>query len=109
MIEPEQKKLYYSIGEVSKMFGVSASLIRFWESEFESLHPRKNRKGNRLFSQKDIDNLKLIYHLVKERRFTIEGAKNKLKRGKDANMDKMEIVKSLEGIRSFLLEIKKEL
>lgn len=109
MIEPEQKKLYYSIGEVSKMFGVSASLIRFWESEFDILKPRKNRKGNRLFSQKDIDNLKLIYHLVKEKRFTIEGARNKLKGGKEQNMDHMEFIQSLESIKSFLLQIKKEL
>jgi DNA-binding transcriptional MerR regulator len=109
MLEPEQKKLYYSIGEVSKMFDVSASLIRFWESEFDILQPRKNRKGNRLFSQKDIDNLKLIYYLVKEKRFTIEGAKNKLKTGKDKNLEQMEMVKSLESLKSFLLEIKKEL
>ena len=109
MLEPEQKKLYYSIGEVSKMFDVSASLIRFWESEFDILQPRKNRKGNRLFSQKDIDNLKLIYFLVKEKRFTIEGAKNKLKTGKDKNLEQMEMVKSLESLKSFLLEIKKEL
>ena len=109
MLEPEQKKLYYSIGEVSKMFDVSASLIRFWESEFDILQPRKNRKGNRLFSQKDIDNLKLIYFLVKEKRFTIEGAKNKLKTGKDKNLEQMEMIKSLESLKSFLLEIKKEL
>ena len=109
MLEPEQKKMYYSIGEVSKMFDVSASLIRFWESEFDILQPRKNRKGNRLFSQKDIDNLKLIYFLVKEKRFTIEGAKNKLKTGKDKNLEQMEMIKSLESLKSFLLEIKKEL
>ena len=109
MLEPEQKKLYYSIGEVSKMFDVSASLIRFWESEFDILQPRKNRKGNRLFSQKDIDNLKLIYFLVKEKRFTIEGAKNKLKTGKDKNLEQMEMIKSLESLKSFLLQIKKEL
>lgn len=109
MLDFEQKKLYYSIGEVSKMFNVSASLLRFWETEFDIIKPRKNKKGNRLFSNKDIENLKLIYHLVKEKRFTIEGARNKLKGNRDLNMDKLKVVKSLEMIKGFLLEIKKEL
>lgn len=73
-------KLYYSIGEVSKMFDVNTSLIRFWEKEFSILKPKKNAKGNRLFTQKDVDNLHIIYNLVKERGFTLEGAKKKAKR-----------------------------
>ena len=72
-------KLYYSIGEVAKMFDVNTSLIRFWENEFDILKPKKNKKGNRLFTQKDVDNLKIIYHLVKERGFTLDGAKKKLR------------------------------
>ncbi len=109
MLDFEQKKLYYSIGEVSKIFNVSASLIRFWETEFEILKPRKNNKGNRLFSKKDIENLKLIYHLVKEKRYTIEGARAKLKGNRDLNMDKLKVVRSLEMIKGFLIDIKKEL
>ena len=109
MLDFEQKKLYYSIGEVSKMFNVSASLLRFWETEFEILKPRKNKKGNRLFSKKDIENLKLIYHLVKEKRYTIEGARTKLKGNRDLNMDKLKVVRSLEMIKGFLIDIKKEL
>ena len=109
MLDFEQKKLYYSIGEVSKKFNVSASLIRFWETEFEILKPRKNKKGNRLFSKKDVENLKLIYHLVKEKRYTIEGARNKLKGSRDLNMDKLKVVRSLEMIKGFLIDIKKEL
>ena len=109
MLDFEQKKLYYSIGEVSKIFNVSASLIRFWETEFEILKPRKNKKGNRLFSKKDIENLKLIYHLVKEKRYTIEGARAKLKGNRDLNMDKLKVVRSLEMIKGFLIDIKKEL
>ncbi len=72
-------KLYYSIGEVSQMFEVNASLIRFWEKEFSVIRPKKNKKGNRLFTQKDVDNFRLIYHLVKEKGFTLEGAKKQLR------------------------------
>ena len=77
----EQKltKLYYSIGEVAAFFQVNASLIRFWEKEFQVISPKKNRKGNRLFSPKDIENIEKIYQLVKVRGFTLEGAKNALK------------------------------
>ena len=77
----EQKltKLYYSIGEVAAFFQVNASLIRFWEKEFQVISPKKNRKGNLLFSPKDIENIEKIYQLVKVRGFTLEGAKNALK------------------------------
>ncbi|PCH69337.1 MAG: MerR family transcriptional regulator [Bacteroidetes bacterium] len=107
--EKELQKLYYSIGEVASIFNVNTSLIRFWEKEFSILKPKKNKKGNRLFTQKDLDNLKIIYHLVKERGFTLQGAKDKLKENKEDTIDKVKIVDSLKKIRSFLVEIKEEL
>ena len=76
------KKLFYSMGEVSEMFDVNASLIRFWETKFDILRPQKNKKGNRLFSPADVENLKLIYHLVKERGMTLDGAARCLKQNK---------------------------
>jgi DNA-binding transcriptional MerR regulator len=102
-------KLYYSIGEVATMFNVNASLIRFWEKEFDIIKPKKNNKGNRLFTVQDIDNLKIIYHLVKERGFTLEGAKNKLKNNRKETIENVEIVQSLQQIKKFLLELKEEL
>ena len=103
------EKLYYSIGEVAEMFDVSTSLIRYWEGEFDILKPRKNRKGNRLFTQKDIENLKVIYHLVKERGFTLEGAKAKLKGNKEDVVQSQKAVESLQKIRAFLTELKENL
>jgi len=103
------EKLYYPIGEVAQMFDVSTSLIRYWEKEFDILKPRKNRKGNRLFTPTDIENLKIIYHLVKERGYTLDGAKQKLKANKDDTFEKHKIIDSLKKIRSFLVEIKEEL
>lgn len=102
-------KLYYSIGEVATMFNVNASLIRFWEKEFDIIKPKKNNKGNRLFTVQDIDNLKIIYHLVKERGFTLEGAKNKLKNNRKETIENVEIVQSLQQIKKFLLKLKEEL
>ncbi|HIA05992.1 MAG TPA: MerR family transcriptional regulator [Flavobacteriales bacterium] len=107
--ETETVKLYYSIGEVSKMFGVNTSLIRFWEKEFDIIKPKKNKKGNRLFTQDDMDNFFIIYHLVKERGFTLEGAKMKLKDNKSGTESNVQVVKSLTRIKDFLLELKKEL
>ena len=72
------EKIYYTIGEVAELFEVNQSLIRFWEKEFDILKPQKNKKGNRLFTKNDLDNLRLIYHLVKERGYTLQGAKEKL-------------------------------
>ncbi len=103
------KKLYYSIGEVANMFEVAPSLIRFWETEFETLRPKKNHKGNRQYSPDDIEELKLIYHLVKERGFTIPGAKEKIRLDKKNTRDKMEAIKSLEKVKGFLTELKKNL
>ena len=102
-------KIYYSIGEVAKMFSVNASLIRFWEKEFDIIKPKKNKKGNRLFTKKDIANFHVIFHLVKEKGYTLDGAKKKLKGSKDTTIKNAEIVQSLQKIKSFLLELKEEL
>lgn len=106
--EPTEK-LYYSIGEVCKILDVNASLVRFWEKEFEILKLKKNKKGNRLFTKDDLDNIKLIYHLVKVRGFTLQGAKDKLKGGKANAKSEAEVVQSLEKVKSFLLELKSQL
>jgi len=98
--------LYYSIGEVADLFDVNASLIRYWEKEFDILKPLKNKKGNRLFTQKDLDNLRIIYHLVKERGFTLQGAKDKLRENKEDVVNKVEVVDSLLRIKGFLLDLK---
>ena len=103
------EKVYYSIGEVAKAFDVNVSLIRFWEREFDILQPKKNRKGNRMFTQSDFDNLRIIYHLVKERGFTLDGAKNKLKENKEDTVNTVEIVSRLKEIRSFLVDLSEEL
>jgi DNA-binding transcriptional MerR regulator len=105
----EITKLFYSIGEVAEMFDVNASLIRFWEKEFDILQPKKNKKGNRMFTPDDVENLKIIYHLVKERGFTLDGAKQKLKGNKEDVVNNTEIAERLEKIKSYLLELKKHL
>lgn len=105
-MDTKTDKLYYSIGEVAEMFNVNVSLIRYWENQFNILKPQKNKKGNRLFTPKDIDNLHLIYHLVKERKLTLEGTKLKLKENKESTMQNFEIVKKLKDIKSLLLEIR---
>ncbi len=104
----EYTKLYYSIGEVAKMFDVSKSLIRFWESEFDLLRPHKNSKGDRRFTQQNLNQFRLIYHLVKERGFTLEGAKKELKENKDRLIRKQEIVDNLYRLRGFLENLKAE-
>ena len=107
--EKEIEKLYYSIGEVAEMFNVAPSLIRFWESEFEVIQPKKNRKGNRQFTKEDIDNVKLIYHLVKEKGFTLTGAKEMVKNNALALRNKMEMIDSLKRVRKFLVEMRDRL
>jgi DNA-binding transcriptional MerR regulator len=102
-------KRYYSIGELAKAFDVNASLIRFWDKEFDILKPKKNAKGNRMFTPEDVKNLQLIYHLVKERGFTLEGAKTHLKEGQKKTLDKFEIISKLESIKAQLTNIKNEL
>ncbi|NND10697.1 MAG: MerR family transcriptional regulator [Flavobacteriaceae bacterium] len=103
------EKRYYRIGEVAKAFNVNTSLIRFWEREFDVLKPKKNAKGNRKFTQEDIKNLQFIYHLVKERGFTLEGAKTHLKEGKKETLNNFEIIRKLEGIKTQLKKIKNQL
>jgi DNA-binding transcriptional MerR regulator len=102
-------KRYYSMGEIAKAFDVNQSLIRFWDKEFDILKPKKNAKGNRLFTPEDVKNLQLIYHLVKERGFTLEGAKVHLKEGQQKTLDKFEIIRKLEAVKAQLLSIKNEL
>ncbi len=119
--EKQLTKLYYTIGEVAEMFNVNTSLIRFWEKEFTIIQPKKNKKGNRLFTPKDILNFNKIYHLVKEQGFTLDGAKNALKNGvvtiptpevkeiiieKSDSIDKDEIIKSLENVKIKLRKLR---
>ena len=102
-------KRYYKIGEVAKAFNVNASLIRFWDKEFDVLKPKKNNKGNRLFTQEDIENLQLIYHLVKEKGFTLEGAKNKLKENPEKVVNNHAIIARLQAVKAELTTIKNQL
>ncbi|PNQ73852.1 transcriptional regulator [Hanstruepera neustonica] len=103
------EKRYYGIGEVAKAFDVNTSLIRFWEKEFDVLKPKKNAKGNRKFTPDDIKNLKLIYHLVKERGFTLEGAKIHLKEEKQQTLSTFDIIIKLEDVKAQLIKIKEQL
>ncbi len=108
--KPKQaEKIYYSIGEVAEKFNVNPSLIRFWEKEFDIIQPFRNKKGNRLFTKADMDNFYIIYHLVKERGFTLQGAKDKMNENKADTIENVEIVASLNRIKDFLLELKEEL
>ncbi len=102
------EKLYYSISEVSEMLSVSQSLLRFWETEFDCIKPYKNKKGNRNYTQKDIEILRKIYYLTKECGFTLEGAKEQMRKKNDLN-EKTQIIDSLTKIRNFLQELKEEL
>jgi DNA-binding transcriptional MerR regulator len=102
------QKQYYSIGEVAGMFKVNTSLIRYWENEFDILEPRKNRKGDRFFKPADVKNLQLIHDLLRRRKFTIEGAKDYLKKNKQAQA-KYEMIQSLQKMKAFLLELKANL
>lgn len=103
------EKRYYGIGEVARAFDVNTSLIRFWEKEFDVIQPKKNAKGNRKFTPKDIKNLELIYHLVKERGFTLEGAKIHLKENRQKTLDTFEIIRKLERVKAELIKIKDQL
>lgn len=105
------KKLFYSMGEVSEMFDVNPSLIRHWESKFEVLKPQKNKKGNRMFTPEDVENLKLIYHLVKERGMTLEGAKKALRQQPaEGGMERdAELMERLQRIRALLVEVREDL
>ena len=104
----ELKKRYYTISEVAAMFDVSTSLIRFWENEFEVLKPHKNAKGDRRFTPENIEQMRQIYHLVKERGFTLQGAKQELKNQLDAQRRKAGIIQRLQDMRASLLRLKQE-
>jgi len=111
MVKTEGKieKVYYTIGEVAELFEVNASLIRFWEKEFNFLHPRKNKKGNRLFTKEDLNKLRIIYHLVKEKGYTLQGAREKISTNRKDVDRQVEVIDSLKRIKSFLLELKNNL
>ena len=103
------EKLFYKISEVAEIFDLNISAVRFWEKEFDILNPKKNKKGNRLFTPKDIENIKIIHYLLKERGFTVEGAKKKLKENKLITIDNVQIIGHLKEIRKFLSKLKEEL
>lgn len=107
--EKKVEKLYYQIGEVAAMFSEPVSTIRFWENEFEMLKPKKNNKGNRLFTQEDIKNLKVIHHLLREKGMTIDGARRYLKLNSHDADFRQEIAESLKNIRGMLLDIKENM
>ena len=107
-MKPELK-LYYSIGEVSKILEISTSKIRFWEKEFEILNPKKNKKGNRRFTNNDLKKIKLINHLLKEKKYTINGAKKKIQNNYEKIERNYEVIENLKKLKSELLEIRKNL
>jgi DNA-binding transcriptional MerR regulator len=107
--KPKVEKVFYSISEVAELFGVNTSNIRFWENEFDILKPHKNAKGNRMFTKEDIENLKIIHHLLKEKGMTIKGAQKKLKENKEDTIQNVEVVSKLQKIKQMLLDIKEEL
>ena len=107
--DPDTGKIYYSIGEVASMFGVNTSLIRFWEKEFDIIRPKKNKKGNRLFTQRDVDNFHVIYHLVKQRGYTLKGAREKLRTNTDELLRDLEVMKTLDKLKEFLESMRSSL
>jgi len=102
-------KIYYSIGEISKSLNVNSSLIRFWEKEFEIIKPKKNSRGNRIYTKNDLHNISMIYHLVKEKKYTIKGAKKRMRNNKEGVKKNYEIILNLKNIREQLVEIREEL
>ena len=104
--KPKIEKVIYTIGEVAEMVGENTHTIRYWENQFEALKPQKNKKGNRLFTKNDIELVKLIYHLLKERGMTIHGARQKLKENREETINNFEIVKRLQNVKQQLIEIR---
>src|ERR1700761_6837063 len=102
--EREINKMYYTMGEVSAMFDVNASMIRFYEKEFDVLQPKKNKKGNRLFTPEDIENLKIIFHLIQDKGYTLHGAKEHLKNNMADTKDSVRVISALENLKKFLIE-----
>lgn len=107
--KPKIEKIFYSIGEVADIIGESQSLIRYWESQFAALKPHKNKRGTRLFTKEDIETVKIIHHLVKERGLTLKGAQQKLKENKEGTINNFEIVQRLQDVRQQLVEIRDEM
>ncbi|NQD69133.1 MerR family transcriptional regulator [Sphingobacterium shayense] len=107
--EREINKLYYTMGEVTEMFEVNASQIRFYEREFDILQPKKNKKGNRLFTPDDISNLKIIFNLVKDKGYTLQGAREFLRSNKNEVKENQRVIDSLERLKSFLVEVRDSL
>jgi DNA-binding transcriptional MerR regulator len=107
--ERDISKLYYTMGEITQMFDVNASQIRFYEKEFDILQPKKNKKGNRLFTPEDVENLKIIFSLVKDKGFTLQGAKDYLRQNKTEVKENQKVIDSLERLKQFLLEVKEQL
>ena len=103
------EKKYFAIGEVAEMFDVAPSLIRFWEGEFDIISPKKNRKGNRQFTKQDIENVRLIYYLVKEKGFTLQGVKEMLKNDSGKIQSDLDMIDSLKQVRTFLEELRRQL
>jgi DNA-binding transcriptional MerR regulator len=103
------EKLYYSIGEVAEMLGTSRSQLRFWEKEFDVLRPKKNEKGNRRFTAEDIQTLKMIRHLVKDKGYTLQGANEKIKLNRELDRKRINVIDTLKNLKSFLTEIKDRL
>ncbi len=99
------EKLYYSISEVSAFYKVSQSLLRYWETEFTSIRPKRNKKGTRFYTKKDLEQISLIYHLVKEKGFTLSGAKDQIRSNKQGVNKEMETLKTLRNLRGFLEDI----
>jgi len=107
--KPKIEKVVFTIGEVAEMMNASTSTIRYWENQFDELKPQKNKKGNRLFTKEDVEMVRFIHHLVKERGLTIKGAKQKLKDNREETINNYEIVKRLQEVKQQLLEIKDQL
>lgn len=102
----EINKIYYTMGEVSAMFDVNQSLLRYYEKEFDILQPKKNKKGNRFFTAEDVENIKVILHLIRDKKFTLEGAKEHMRQNINAAKDQQRIISSLENMKKFLLEVR---
>lgn len=102
-------KMYYTMGEVSAMFGVNQSLLRFYEKEFSVLQPKKNKKGNRYFTPEDLENFKIIFHLINDKGYTLQGAKDHLKNNMGDTRDNQRVIDSLENMKKFLLEVRDQL
>ena len=107
--EREISKMYYTMGEVSAMFDVNQSLIRYYEREFDILQPKKNKKGNRYFTPEDVENLKIIFHLIRDKGYTLAGAKDHLKNNIGDTKENQNVISTLENLKRFLLEVREQL